>query len=479
MKARHQLISILVAVGLILAIAVPTALAESHQDKDINNLFKGDKTFAQIEALVGFGPRVTGTPAELAAAEYIAAEMESYGLEVEIQEFDIIYFEELSDPELEQVTPNPTVYQVHTDFATMDYSVSGDVTASLQAVDLDMPPTSNSTSGCEAADFAGFTPGNIALIQRGTCYYSTKAEHAQNAGAVGVIIFNEGNTPGRIPLMYGTLGGLVVDIPVQSASFALGFELYNLTLGGVVMVDMFVDTITEIRTSQNVIGTLEGLQPEQGIVYIGGHYDSVSSAPGANDDASGVAATLEAARVLSTKGHRTKATLKFIAFGAEEIGLDGSYWYVVENYDEVTSMGLGMVNLDMIGVGDILQIGNVGADLDPPDPEFMDQLKNYTGEKAESWDLIWEFFTAGSNSDHYYFEVVGVPVVFLTQNPDPYYHTPEDTPDKIQVADFEANGELATAVMYSWAKNPSHREAKAAHFLEKVHVHNDRISTEE
>ena len=220
-------------------------------------------------------------------------------------------------------------YEVDTDFATMDYSGSGDVTASLQAVDLDMPPTSNSTSGCEAGDFAGFIPGNIALIQRGTCYYSDKALNAQTAGAVGVIIFNEGNTTDRIPLMYGTLGGPGVNIPVQSASFALGEELYNLMLAGDVQVYMFVDTITEERTSQNVIGTLEGLKPDQGIVYIGGHYDSVSSAPGANDDASGVAATLEAARVLSTKGHRTKATLKFIAFGAEEIGLDGSYWYVV------------------------------------------------------------------------------------------------------------------------------------------------------
>jgi aminopeptidase Y len=318
MKARQRLISILVALGLILAIVVPTALAgKPGGSEDIKALYDGEEAFAQIEALVGFGPRVTGTPAEQAAAAYIAAEMESYGLDVEIQEFGIIYFEELSLPVLERVSPNPTVYQVDTDFATMDYSGSGDVTASLQAVDLDMPPTSNSTSGCEAADFAGFTPGNIALIQRGECDYSVKAMNAEDAGAVGVIIFNEGNTPGRIPLMYGTLGGPGVTIPVQSASFALGEELYNLTLAGDVQVHMFVETITEERTSQNVIGTLEGLKPDQGIVYIGGHYDSVSGAPGANDDASGVAATLEAARVLSTKGHRTKATLKFIAFGAE------------------------------------------------------------------------------------------------------------------------------------------------------------------
>jgi Zn-dependent M28 family amino/carboxypeptidase len=179
-----------------------------------------------------------------------------------------------------------------------------------------IPPGSSaddSTSGCEAADFAGFTPGNIALIQRGFCYYSVKAMNAQNAGATGVIIFNEGQ-PGRTDAMLGTLGGLGINIPVVGAAYAIGEELYNLALGGDVMVHMDVDTIAEERTSQNVIGTLEGLQPEQGIVYIGGHYDSVSAGPGANDDASGVAGVLEAARVLGTKGHRTKATMKFIAF---------------------------------------------------------------------------------------------------------------------------------------------------------------------
>ena len=467
MKTLRQLISVLFAVGLMLIIVEPTVLAVGLDD-DIKNLYNGNIAFAQIEALVGFGPRVAGTPAEQAAADYIAAEMESYGLDVEIQEFGIIYFEELSPPELEQVSPNPTVYQVDTDFATMDYSGSGDVTATIQAVDLDLPPTSNSTSGCEAADFAGFTPGNIALIQRGTCYYSDKALNAQNAGAVGVIIFNEGNTPDRIPLMYGTLGGPGINIPVQSASFALGEELYNLSLAGDVEVHMFVDTVTEERTSQNVIGTLEGTHPEQGIVYIGGHYDSVSGAPGANDDASGVAATLEAARVLSTKGHRTKATLKFIAFGAEEIGLDGSYWYVVENYDEVTTMGLGMVNLDMIGVGDTLQIGNVGRDSGRPS-------EDYANEKAAAW--AWP----GSPLRPVRTVTTTISSWWVSRLPlSPRGQIPSITPqrialDKIQVVTLEANGELATATMYDWAKNPVHRAKKAAHFAEKVYVYHDTV----
>ena len=48
-------------------------------------------------------------------------------------------------------------------------------------------------------------PGNIALIQRGTCNFGVKADNAKAAGAVAVIIFNEGQ-PGRTGLMGGTLG---------------------------------------------------------------------------------------------------------------------------------------------------------------------------------------------------------------------------------------------------------------------------------
>ena len=144
-----------------------------------------------------------------------------------------------------------------------------------------------------------------------------------------------------------------------------------------------------------------------------------------------------------------------------------------ENFDEVTTMGLGMVNLDMIGVGDTLQIGNI--DYGFPDTGG-NQLKDYAQQKATAMGMPWESFVAGENSDHTYFEQVGVPAAFITQRDDPYYHTPEDTPDKIQVDALEANGELATATMYDWAKNPVLRAKKAAK-LKKVHVRHDRVLT--
>ena len=446
MQARHRLITILVIVGLILAIVVPTALAgEPGGSEDIKSLFDGDNAFAQIEALVDFGPRVAGGDVEREAAGYIAAEMESYGLDVEIQEFPMVYFEDFGST-LEVVMPAPL--ELHPN--TMSFSPAGEFTAiEIMYCGLGYPE-----------DFPPEVAGNIALIQRGELYFWEKAQNAAAAGALAAVIYN--HSPGNF---FGTLT-FITDIPAVSISREEGEYLVGLLAGGPVSVDLDVDTEAYESTSQNVIGTLEGLQPEQGIVYIGGHYDSVSAGPGANDDASGVAAVLEAARVLGTKGHRTKATLKFIAFGAEETGLDGSYWYVVENEEEVSSMGIGMINLDMVGVGDTLLLGNIGWG--------GDSLEDYTGEKASAMGMPWEPFTAGTNSDHTYFEMVGVPAVFLHHSPDPYYHTAEDTPDKIQVATLEENGELATAVMYDWAKNPALRAKKAAK-LEKVHVRHDRV----
>jgi aminopeptidase Y len=466
MKSQRRLLSIWLTV-IILVTVVPIASAGGPSAaKDIKALYSQEKVMANEAALVGFGPRVAGGPAEKAAAEWIAGQMMSYGLDVEIQEFPITYYEELRPPVLEQVAPVHTTYVWQTDFSTMSYSGSGNVTHTIQAVDVLMPPTGGSTSGCETTDFAGFVPGNIALIQRGTCTFALKATNAEAAGAVGVIIYNEGNNSSRTGLLLGTLGGPGVGIPVVGTTYALGLQLYNEVASGTVSMHMDVSTASAESTSQNVIGTLVGTDPAQGIVYMGGHYDSVAFALGANDDASGVAATLEAARVLATKGHRTKATLKFIAFGAEETGLDGSFEYVTANEAEVAAMGLGMINLDMIAVGDTLSIGT----LDGANATFRD----YTGAKATAMGMPWQFFTAGTNSDHTYFAQVGVPASFLSQGPDPYYHTSQDSLDKIQPATLEANGELATATMYDWAKNPALR-AKKAMKLEKVYVYHDKV----
>ena len=141
----------------------------------------------------------------------------------------------------------------------MSYSGAGDATAPLTAVDLNLAGDRASTSGCEAGDFAGFTPGNIALIQRGTCTFRIKADNAAAAGAAGAIIFNQGNVVAgddRLGLFGGTLDLPQAAIPVVSTSYATGAELAGLS--GVVMhlaVDAGVTTIESFNLLADTTGT--------------------------------------------------------------------------------------------------------------------------------------------------------------------------------------------------------------------------------
>jgi hypothetical protein len=204
------------------------------------------------------GTRASGTPGFLASRDYVVKQLTKAGYTVTSQPFEFPFFQENSLSVLNQLTPDAVTYKPTPldgssvgDFATMTYSGSGDVTGTVQGVDLVLPPTPtpSSTSGCEAADFAGFTAGNIALLQRGTCTFQIKAQNAQAAGASAVIIFNEGQ-PDRTATLQGTLGAPGITIPVVGAGFAVGEDL-NSPAGTTVRVK--TDTQSEIRTTWNVL----------------------------------------------------------------------------------------------------------------------------------------------------------------------------------------------------------------------------------
>jgi Zn-dependent M28 family amino/carboxypeptidase len=98
---------------------------------------------------------------------------------------------------LNRFSPSPKSFVNRVDFRSMSSSADGDVSGPLVAVDLVAPsPADNgNTSGCEAADFAGFPAGAIALMQRGTCTFQQKLENAAAGGALAGVVFNEGNSP--------------------------------------------------------------------------------------------------------------------------------------------------------------------------------------------------------------------------------------------------------------------------------------------
>ena len=298
------------------------------------------------------GTRASGTPGYDASIDYIEGLLVAAGYEVTRQDFTFNSFRELSDPVLERVSPDPETYVPGEDFFTAEYSGSGDVTAPLQAVDVVLPPgptASTSNSGCEATDFADFIEGNIALVQRGTCDFSVKAANAFDAGAVGVVIFNEGQA-GRTDTLNPTLGDAFSDpLPVVGTSFAIGDELASLLEQGEVVIHLKTETLIELDVpTQNLIAETPTGRDDR-VVMAGAHLDSVPEGPGIEDNGTGSGTLLETALQIAELGIEPRNTIRFAWWGAEEAGLVGSQHYV-DSLSKSDAKDIELyLNFDMIG----------------------------------------------------------------------------------------------------------------------------------
>jgi Zn-dependent M28 family amino/carboxypeptidase len=347
------------ATAMITVTATSTTAAPGANTSALTDAVTPAGVMEHLEALQDIadsnsGTRASGTPGYDASLAYIEDLLKVAGYEVTRQDFLFNSFRELADPVFERVSPEPRTYVPSEDFFTASYSGSGNVTAPIQAVDVVEPTdvASASTSGCEAADFATFTAGNIALVQRGTCDFVVKAENAELAGAKGVIIYNEGTigAADRQDTLNPTLGDAAdVDIPVVGTSYAIGDELWDLSKAGVVTVRLV--TSTEIRQNvptQNLIAETPTGRDNR-TVMAGAHLDSVPEGPGINDNGSGSAALLEIALEMAEQGIQPRNTVRFAFWGAEEAGLVGSQRYV----DSLSRSQLNQIdlylNFDMIG----------------------------------------------------------------------------------------------------------------------------------
>ncbi|MFI0355416.1 M28 family metallopeptidase [Actinomadura sp. 9N407] len=408
------------------ALALPLALASpAGADPDTGrqqqalksikapNAMRHLQAFQKIADANG-GTRASGTPGYAASKDYVAGKLKAAGYNVTIQPFQFPFFQENATSELQQTAPDATTYEPTPpdgstlgDFATMTYSGSGEVTGTVQGVDLTLPPSPapGSSSGCEATDFAGFTAGNIALLQRGTCDFEVKAANAQAAGATGAIIFNEGQE-GRTDAFVGTLNRPFT-IPVLGASFATGNDLAS---PAGTTVRMRTDTASEVRTTWNVLAESKKGRADK-VVMSGAHLDAVLAGPGINDNGSGSAALLEVAVQIAKLPPKNK--LRFAWWGAEELSLLGSEHYVATlpeterdriglylNYDMVASPN------HMFGIYDGDDSDATGAPAGPPGSDHIEKTFERYFDTLKLGHVGTDFT---GRSDYGPFIAVGIP----------------------------------------------------------------------
>jgi minor extracellular serine protease Vpr len=168
----------------------------------------------------------------------------------------------LPDDKLQTIETDAGITVRNSRLQTWSTPPSGTITAPLAAT----AGAPNATEGCEAADFANFPAGAVALIQRGTCNASLKAQNAQAAGASAVIIWN--NVPGDPPdFSFG--GGADVTIPTYTISQADGQRLLAATQAGTVNVT--IDPANFTSLTNTTVGTssrgpaISGIRPKPDI----------------------------------------------------------------------------------------------------------------------------------------------------------------------------------------------------------------------
>lgn len=212
---------------------------------------------------------------------------------------------------------------------------------------------------------------------------------------------------------------------------------------------------------RNVVGILPGRGPLAGeVVVLGAHYDHLGRGGagmgsldpdsvgvihnGADDNASGTAALLEAARLLRGRLQGDRRTVVFVAFTAEESGLIGSGWYVQHPLHPADST-VAMINFDMVGRLRDDHLLALGAETAPEFPALLDSINARHGFDLKASGDGW------GRSDHASFYAAHIPVIHFFTDLHEQYHRVSDDADLInsagiaKVASFAADLTIALA----------------------------------
>ena len=216
-----------------------------------------------------------------------------------------------------------------------------------------------------------------------------------------------------------------------------------------------------IRTAEgthhftNVLAELRGAEEPSRVIEVGAHYDTVEGTPGADDNASGVAAVLEVARVLA--GTRCRRTIRFCFFCLEESGRGGSLAHVQSILKDPQRTVEGALVLEMVGyatdrkdsqrtpariplllwpprTGDFITVvgnfssGGLGNRFESAADRYVPELRYYSANRIGGW------FKDALRSDHAPYWEAGLKAIMLTDTANfrnPHYHLPSDTPDTL------------------------------------------------
>lgn len=469
LKFRHFCLSIIFSMLVIQGLYAQSATSKEITTDDI-------KTHIKYLASDELGGRYPGTEGSSKASEYIRNQFKQAGLKLlannGFQEFEIVV--SVSAGENNALSVNDKKFEPGIDFTPFPFSKNGTVSSGVVFAGYGFEINKDSLTW---NDYAGIdVSGKWVMILRGDPEMEKqdsrfisygedrdKVLQARDNGAVGVLFVSGSKFDSKDDLvsMYFDKTQSTAGIPVIHIKRKVADEMLAKTntkidslesrlISGMkpasVVLDCKVSATAEVIQkkvmARNVIAILEGSDPllKNTYVVVGSHYDhlgmggqgsgsrlldSLAIHNGADDNASGVAGTMELAAWLGSQSEAPKRSIIFMAFDGEELGLLGSRYFTDNPLIDLKTV-IAMVNFDMIGrlktENPAVMIGGTGTSIETVD------ILNTLDTSLIKLNYSPEGF---GPSDHASFYADNIPVFFITTGAHEDYHTPDDDWDKI------------------------------------------------
>ena len=412
----------------------------------------GRNALRHIEKICEFGDRFVGTVGDQKTLDYARTHFQGLGLKIEQTSIRVPTYEERS------------IRLVLTDTGTELEAVSPYFTEPCQdGVNGELVYVGEGRD----SDYEGLNvEGKIVVLnEAGTgwdwFWLGLFSRRAAIHGAVGLVIIHPFPWPNRMSMESGIhdIGQRFVDKQVPSVCISAIDGLKVMQHIGQAKNNAYLKIDSAIYDVDGVIlsGVIEGSRwPDERIAVIG-HRDSPFHL-GANDNGSGVGCQLEMARVLS--GFRPKRSVEFICSTAEE-GVSPGAWAFIQANKERLSRMRALINIDMVGVGGSLYLVD-GCQWHGGEPfTYPSWLLEKIEGVADELGYYVRRMTATSASEESRFVEEGVPVAAFWKWDDYYYHSAQDTPEKVDANCLKAISDITAITVWRLA-NEDFRSSRHA-----------------
>jgi ABC-type dipeptide/oligopeptide/nickel transport system permease component/Zn-dependent M28 family amino/carboxypeptidase len=427
-------------------------------------MFDEQQAMHYVEYLASdeLGGRRPGSPGGRSAGDYVAARFAEYGLrpagvdDTYFQPFTTAITTYVEMPVLAVIPQNEEpltrTYTYRVDYLAQTRSHLGPGEVEGQVIWL---------NDCGHTDFAGQDlAGKIVLCRPpeslDAFYDLIDRLYEHQAGGLLLWVPSKGGPEFR----YGYIGIAEETIPACAVSEVVvrdllvgsGYtasDLSRLLTATPLSSTVYMRVIMEENQVQarNVLGVLPGSDPDHSdeIVIVGAHYDHMGTDPdgavynGANDNAAGVAAMLEIARLWHEQGYRPARSVLFVAWDDHERGQRAGSQYYVQHPVFPLAQTAAVLNLDVIGVGDQVYIGGEGA------------MGTQLLASARVYSVTVEYDPSFIGEGMSFAWEAGVPAGNLAGDWDSAYHTTYDDVQNINPAIVRTIGVISTHTLAAWA----------------------------